>query len=319
MTICCPSSVKACVLRVTRLGDFDIPLDPLTPNSRIQTAGFMELNLSPDITKGAVLEIANQCGEVCIIDRNCDILAGFEVQLKVCGVPLAVLEMLTGATLLDDGGGNFLGAALREGRTNNCSGNMMIEVWSKNAARPCPDVDGSRSQRWIQWVLPLTLNWTLSNALNFTSGPLEFTLSGYARNNPNFFPSWPGSEFPSYVPGGGDPTGLPTGPPPTVLPVGVGDLWTLADQAAIRAGGPLAWKCVDSLPSLVSDCGYVPSGEACVPETFVEDFCGPAGAIGSPWIDWPNPSAFPQPVVPLVLSGACSVESDAIDCAGPPI
>ena len=70
----------------------------------------------------------------------------------------------------------------------------------------------------------------------------------------------PGAEFPSWVPGFGDPVGHPTGPAPAVLPFGISaDPWSLADQSAIQAGGPVAWRCVDSLPEGIDDCAYVPS------------------------------------------------------------
>jgi len=260
MAICCPKSIKACALRITRLGESDVPLDPLTPNSRIQTAGFMELTLAPDISQGDVLEIANQCGDICITDRGCDRLKGFTIELRVCGVPLTVLEMLIGATLLDDGSGNFVGGALRETKSIYCSDNKMLELWTKNAEKGSCDANGTPTNLWIHWLLPRTLKWEVSGGLNFNSGPLEFTLSGYAENNPNFYPSYPGADFASYVPGGGDPAGFPTGPPPPTLPDGIAaDPWSVADQAVIQSAGPLVWKCVGALPSPLDDCAYAPS------------------------------------------------------------
>jgi hypothetical protein len=220
----------------------------------------MELNLSPDIITGEVTDIATTCGDICISHNDCDKVRGFDIELKLCGVPLPVLEMLTGITLMDDGMGNFVGAALREGKSNRCSNDpKMIELWTKNADRPSCDIDGVPGSLWIHWILPRTIKWEISGSINFNSGPLEFALSAYAENNPNFYPSWPGLTFPSYVPGGGDPTGLPTGAPPPVLPAGItADPWTITDQVVIQGAGPLAWKCVDSLPSPIDDCGYVP-------------------------------------------------------------
>ncbi|MCJ7666888.1 MAG: hypothetical protein MUP04_01150, partial [Anaerolineae bacterium] len=190
---------------------------------------------------------------------DCDRLKGFEVELKVCGVPLPVIEMLTGATLLSDGAGGFNGAVMRESKDAPCENSKALEFWSRNADKGQCSVDGTTENLYIHWVLPSTINWEISGGLNFTNGPLEITLKGYAENNPLWFPSYPGITFPSYVPGFGDPTGLPTGGPPPDLPDGItADPWTLADQAAIQAGGPLAWRCVGALPSPIDDCGYVP-------------------------------------------------------------
>lgn len=311
MAICCPKSIKACALRITRLGASDAPLDPLTPNSRIQTAGFMELQLTPDLLQGDVLEIANQCGDICITDRGCDRLKGFNLQLRLCGVPLTVLEMLVGATLLDDGSGNFVGGALRETKSVYCSDNKMLELWTKNADRGACDVDGNPTDLYIHWLLPRTLKWEISGPLTFNSGVMEITLSGYAENNPNFYPSFPGDAFPAYSPGGGDPDGLPTNTSASpVLPVGVeADPWSVSDQAAIQGSGPLAWRCVAALPSPIDDCDYVPSDAVTEPPVADDDLDSlwyAADASGDPaqfiidgswpdargandWIDWVTP------------------------------
>lgn len=314
MTICCPKSVKACALRITRLNVSDVPLDPLVCASRIQTSGFVELNLNPDVEDGAVLETRNPGGDICIVDRDCDVLKGFEVELKLCGVPITVIEMLVGAMLMADTEGNLVGAGLRNDRSDACSNARMVEVWSKNAAPAC-DVDGIPKNAWIHWLLPRTVNWQITGSLSFANGPLEVVLRGYAEANPWWYPSLPAPAFPAYVPGGGDEAGYPTGPAGAVIPTGISpDPWTLEDQAVIRGSGPLAWKCVDALPAPIDDCDYLPCEGGCEPETFAEDFCGPEGNIGAPWVDWPFWSG-PDPFyVPLVISGGCSAEPDPVSC-----
>jgi len=257
VTICCPKSIKACSLRITRLNASDIPLDPLVCNSRIQTAGFMELGLTPDIEGGTVTETRSPGGDLCIVDRECSRLKGFNLELKMCGVPLPVLEMLIGVNLMVENG-DVLGAAFRNDRAGVCTNAVMLELWSKNADKGTCDIDGTPANLWIQWVLGRTFDWSLTSNLTFNSGVTEFALSGYAQMNPWWFPSLPGAGFPSYVPGGGDPAGLPTGPPDPVLPDGITpDPWTLDDMGTVRLSGPLGWKCVDALPSPIDDCGYL--------------------------------------------------------------
>lgn len=259
MTICCPKSIKACAIRVTRQDTNDVVLDPLTPNSRVLSSGFMELNMSPDVESGEEITTKNGNGEICIRNKDCDRLKGFMVELKLCGIPLPMIEMLINATLLTDGDGNFLGAAMRNSLDDPCTESKLLELWSQNAGDSCA-IDGVNSSQYLHWVFPLTKNWELSGGLNFTVGALELTLSGYAQNNPCFVASFPGDTFPSWVPGSGDPDGHPTGPAPAVLPFGVtADPWSLLDQAAIQAGGPVAWRCVDSLPAGIDDCAYMPS------------------------------------------------------------
>jgi len=216
----------------------------------------MEVNLSPDVEAGEDITTKNACGDICIRDKDCDRLKGFEVELKLCGVPLTVIEMLTGATLLSDGAGGFSGLVMRESKAAACEPSKMVEFWSKNADKGACSVDGTTQNLWIHWVLPRSINWELSGGLNFTTGPLEVTLSGYAENNPLWFPSYPGTTFPSWTPGGGDPSGVPTGAPPPVLPPQItADPWTLSDQAAVQAGGPLFMRCVGNIP-VTSECNY---------------------------------------------------------------
>jgi len=255
----CPQSVRGCALRITRLNECGVALDPLTPNSRIQTSAFVEATFSPDTEDGEDITVKNACGAICIRDKDCPRLKGFDVTLKLCGVPMAILEMLLDATLLDATTlGDFKGAVLRNSKTAPCQDPKGIEIWSKNVNRAACGIGGAGAQVYVDWLLPHTKNWEISGDLAFNTSNLEVELMGYAENNPNWFPSWPNATFPSYVPGGGDPTGVPTGGPPPILPAGItADTWTLADQAAIQAGGPLAWQSVASLPDPIDDCNYV--------------------------------------------------------------
>lgn len=254
--IYCPKSIKACALRITRQDACDRAIDPTTPNSRLLTAGFADLTLSPDVEAGEDITTKNACGDICIRDKDRDRLKGFNATLMLCGVPLTVIEMLTGAQLLPDAEGNIVGGALRDAKTYEPDGSLMVELWSKNNVRNCT---AEANNLYIQWLLPRSTNWEISGDLSFSNGPLEVELSGYVENNPNWLPSFPGEDFPSYVPGGGDPSGVPSGPPPTILPWGVdADPWTLEHQEAIQGGGPLAWISVGALPAPISDCQYMP-------------------------------------------------------------
>jgi len=254
-----PKPVRACAIRVTRLNGSDVPLDPLTCNSRIQTNAFIRMGVSPDIEEGEVLETRSQCGDICIVDRDCPTLKGAFVELLVCGAPFALLEMMLGVNLASDDEGVIVGAGLRDDRANNCASPLMVEIWSRNARPSCDPLypDG----KWVHWVLPRTTLWNLSGDLAFENGPVEFSLSGYAEQNRYWYPSLPGPDFPSYVPGGGDPSGWPTGPAGPVLPTGVDpDPFTLADQAVVRQSGPVFWRLVPDLPDPMDSASYLPCG-----------------------------------------------------------
>lgn len=258
MALFCPSSIKGCALQIARLNECGVVLDPLTPNSRIATSAFTEITLSPDTEDGEDITIKNACGAICIRNKDCMRLKGFDVKMKLCGIPLMVFEMVLDSILLDaTTPGDFKGAVLRESKGDPCALPKSIEVWSYNANRAECGIGGTGSAIYVHWLLPFTSNWEISSDITFNQGAMEVELSGYAENNPNWFPTWPAATFPSWVPGGGDSADVPTGPAPAILPWNVtADTWTLADQTAIQSGGPLAWENAAELP-ILDNCGYV--------------------------------------------------------------
>jgi hypothetical protein len=263
-------------------------VSPTTANSRIQTAGFVELAVSPkyedgqtDITRWGGIET----GMVMIVDRDFDVLLGFDLKLKLCGVPTAVVEMMLGVNLLTDAG-DVTGGVVKDDKRFACRDPLMLEVWSKNVADQPLNADGS-CDNWIHWLLPLTNFWALDGDLTFNNGTVEVALRGFGSASPGWYPSAPDSTagFGSYV------DGWPTGPPPVLAnPLVTPDAWTLGDLADIRAGGPLAWKCVPALPSPLDECGYVPAD--CVePDPGYElSFVAPSGEPPSP--PWRIPDPF---------------------------
>ncbi len=197
MAYSCPQSIRGCAVRITRLNECGVPLDPLVPNSRIQFAAFTEVTLSPDTEDGANITMKNACGQICIRDKDIPRLLGFDVKLVMCGVPLPALEMLLDTTLLHgDTPGDFKGAVLRESKSAAAPNPKMFEVWSKNANRTQCGVGGVGAAVYVQWLMAHTKNWEIDDDLSFSyEDPLTFGLSGYVENNPNWFPSWPGATF----------------------------------------------------------------------------------------------------------------------------
>lgn len=249
-TYCCPKSVKACAVRFTRLQANGLPYDPLVSGRTVQGSGFAELSLSPDYVEGSSFEVRSPGGNLAVLHKDFDALRGFEVTLRLCGFTL-IAETL-GLNLLVDGN-NRPGAALKDTLGDPCLDPWMVEVWSKNVGASC--TDGMSESQWVHWLLPYTSHWTLGSDLRFDSDALEWEISGYARKNDWWFPAFPDDTFPAY----NSTTGFPEDPAPPSLPFGVtADEWSLSDQETIRESGPLAWKCVLSLPEPLDDCAYMP-------------------------------------------------------------
>jgi hypothetical protein len=291
---CCPKSIKALAIRITPLdlfygsylsGDPLIPFPPAptTPFTRWQTSGFSELVISPDYEQANETLMMNPAANsIGVVHRPPDQMKGFNLELKLCGMPTIATKLLDGLSagnnLVDDfcGDTSVVGQTFNNDMENGgaCLG-FIIDLWSKNAATTC-DAAGNTLGGYIHWVLPYTDRWAMSGGLNFNIGAAELSLSGYAKKNPMFYPSMPGPHFPSYQ----DFEPYVGGPAPCVLPAGVvADSWTVADMEQIRLGGALAYKCVDSLPGVLDDCGPVPQSE---PELMrfseVSEFQMPIGA-----------------------------------------
>lgn len=259
MDICCPSSVQGFALRLTQEDVCGIPVSSNTAMSRIQTTGFIELTLSPDIEDGLDITTKKANGEICIRRKDQDRLKGFDIELALCGVPVPVMEMLLGASLLFNAAGDVKGLVFPESKQQALPDPIGVEIWSLNNSADCGNA-ASAGDAYIDWVLPRTSNWQVTGSLNFNNGELEIRLSGYAENNNGWFPSFPDTSATGdfdFQSAGLDPYG--SYPLPTT-PLGVTeDEWTAADVLAIRAGGPLVESCVGALPAPLDDCGYVTS------------------------------------------------------------
>lgn len=225
MTICCPKSIKGLAIRVTRTDVCGVPEAETVAQSRIVTNGFISLSLSASVEDGEALTVKNADGSFCIVDNDPDLLRGFDLELLLCGVPTALLEMLLGAAALSTGA-NIVGGVLPSRANQATALPRQIEVWSKNKdADSC--APGAEAVPYVQWLLPLTRNWNLGGSVEFSISNLELTLTGFGEESPGFEPS-------------------------------VSSEWPEAHVTAIQNGGPLAWKCVNSVPT-TDACGYVPA------------------------------------------------------------
>lgn len=215
----CPTMIQACAMRVTRLDAAGQTIDASVANSRLQIAAFTSLQVSADIETGEEIIVKNACGDIIVRRKTADRLKGFNLTLQFCSWSTLAVEMLVGAELLLDGNGDPRGQVWPS--TNDAGKNLaQIELWAVNTT---PVGAGDVYQ---QFVLPKTSNWQMSGNLDFTNGPIQLSLGGYAEENALWSPS---DEAEWDMPG---------------------------DQTAIRAGGPIAFIDSGTLPD-IEECEYV--------------------------------------------------------------
>lgn len=215
----CPTMIQACAMRVTRLDAAGQTIDASVANSRLQIAAFTSLQVSADIETGEEIIVKNACGDIIVRKKTADRLKGFNLTLQFCSWSTLAVEMLVGAELLLDGLGDVRGQVWPS--TNDAGKNLaQIELWAVNTT-PTGSTDV-----YEQFVLPKTSNWQMSGNLDFTNGPIQLSLGGYAEENALWSPS---DEAEWEMPG---------------------------DQTAIRAGGPIAFIDSPDLPD-IEECEYV--------------------------------------------------------------
>lgn len=259
----CPSPVLGCAMRITRETICGTPLDPLAPNSRIQTAAFVSVIATPNIEASKEIMLQSACTSIETFFLTNPREKSQQLKVVLTNVNLPILSMLLDYDLLEspDNPGDFIGFCSANGLTQPNPNPKMLEVQARNANQSeCGQSGAVFRHLWSQ-----TINWVVTGAYTIdASTPFTIELSADAINNPNWCPSFPGPTFPSWVPGGGSTaiTNEPTGGPPPILPAGVdADPWSLDHQAVIQAGGPYSGISEESFFDTTSwACSFVDGG-----------------------------------------------------------
>jgi hypothetical protein len=255
-------------MRLTRLNECGVPLDPLAVNSRIQSQQFVMVEGDPQNEKSNEIMLQDACSRIRTLFYTPTRLKSMNVQLQLTNVSLPILEMLLGVSLQADADDPtaFIGYALANQLTSSALNPVMLEVQGQNANRDECGLGGTGSAALAWHVFPWTYNWAINDKLTINNkDAFTVTLQGIALNNPNWFPSFPGADFPSWVPGGGSTSSanVPSGPAPAVIPANIpADPFTLDDQEDFQSAGPYFFRTAstDYLFSDAWECNFVDSG-----------------------------------------------------------
>jgi hypothetical protein len=222
-------------MRISVNDECDRPLPG--PNTQAVTNAFVSVSLSPDIESGDEVIVKNACGDICIQDKDCDRLKGLNGSMLYCGIPTHLAIMQLGAeALLDTNAIDVIGMVLpgingpadadTDGTGGSCRDSHQIELYAKTVQknRCATDSNVVTTPQYVHFLFGKVINTQIANNFDFMSGPLQLGLTFYTEANPNWTPPNPAE-------------------------------WTAADQAAIRRGGPMAFKCTDTRPDL-SPCDY---------------------------------------------------------------
>lgn len=183
-------SVQFARLRVVRLGATGDAVTGATAG--YVTGSMVELADSPEIQRGTEIVVKNGVDENCVDYRTPDVIRRRNLTLTICGVEDELIELLTGAELIQNATPATIGHAdplLGEvGAPNGVS----LEGWSKNLQ------GGAQSPTlpWFRWLYAYTHGWVRGED-RLLNGHKAWVFTGIAEENPDMratgpFDDWDG-------------------------------------------------------------------------------------------------------------------------------
>lgn len=170
----CWSAIKACCIRVVRLDSCGRPVTG--PNSVGLSKGFITVTASADIEEGEEFLQKNACGELCINEKDCDILKRYNLTVNFCKVDPGLVELMSGnRAITDPVTGDFTGWA--SGSNVQCEDGFSLELWQKIAGSNC-GTDGI--QQWAYHAWPWVTGGVVGD-LTFENGPFTFDMTAHTK------------------------------------------------------------------------------------------------------------------------------------------
>ena len=81
---------RANALRLTRTDACGVPVAEVTAESRVTTAGFIQIGLASDIFTSSDIQVPAASGSICVRSKGVSSLLGYDVTIQLCDFNLAV-------------------------------------------------------------------------------------------------------------------------------------------------------------------------------------------------------------------------------------
>lgn len=173
----CWSAIKACRMRLVRLNACGAPVVAAT--SVVVSKGFISISASAQIEEGQEFLQKNACGEICINEKDCDILKRYNLDMKFCNVDPSIVEMTTGNQLVLDPASTPANQAKGFGLGEHvqCDAGFSLEIWQKLSGEAC---DPSGDQSWWYWAWPFLYGGVLGD-ITWENAAFEFDLTAKSK------------------------------------------------------------------------------------------------------------------------------------------
>lgn len=184
----CFSPILACRLRVARLDDSGAPL--AGANNLVVSDALIRIGYSVVVEEGANLTQKNGCGVQCVKYQGDDKITGVNLTLELCSLDFELLEMLTGGTLVTEGG--FTRGLTLPPADQELANRVSVEAWSLAWDGDEQATEGADTLT-IRTIFPST-SWVEGDR-TYEEGITRIPLTGRGRSNANFGDG-PGNDLP---------------------------------------------------------------------------------------------------------------------------
>jgi len=171
----CPSGTKPCVIRLVRLDDCGRPV--CGPKSVVVTKGFINISAAKDYEEGEEFTQKNACGELCISEKDCDVLKRINLTIGFCVIDHEGISIMTSSRLLVNEAGEAIGYTSGD---TQCSAGWSLEVWQKESNPTCLPGGGPSEPEWLYWAYPYLTNGKTGD-VTLENGPYTFEVTANTK------------------------------------------------------------------------------------------------------------------------------------------
>lgn len=173
----CYQSLDLCAVRASVLNADGTRIGS-NPNGSAYNLSPISLGRSPIVSTGESFEQRDGCGNICVSITDPDVTTGENLTLTLCQLDLELINILTGASVLLDGGGEVFGVEAPDPSVTQNP--VEFHAWTK-AYSGSSQVASPRN--YWHWVWP-KVQWNIGD-WTIERGILSIVLTGRAAANAN--------------------------------------------------------------------------------------------------------------------------------------
>jgi hypothetical protein len=158
-------------MRVTRLDGCGNPVPGYA--SSVVTDGFISVGLTANTDEGTSISVQNANGKTCILDEPCPQFTGYSIEIALCGVSPALINLLTGQPYDLNPAGDIAGFRMNSD-IDACDSGFALELWSNVPATACV---AGQTAAFGYMLIPFVKGGVLGD-FTIANDAVNFTVSG---------------------------------------------------------------------------------------------------------------------------------------------